>query len=293
MNKVMGDKKIIAIFTLPALLIFTIVVFYPIVQTVFRSFYSWDGLTTPVFSGIENYVRLSQDSLFYESTINGLIYALVLVIFQIGLATIMALLLTAPRIPFKRFLRSSFFIPVVLSVTVVCQLWSSIYNPEFGLLNQIFSMLGINYSQDWLSSPKAALYAVIAVNVWQNMGYQFSILYASAKSIPTQYREAAMIDGATAFQTNTKIIIPMLRDTYKTCFVIAVTGGINAFAHMNILTKGGPGTSTYTMTYMTFRSAFTIGEYGYGCAIAVALIIQCLIVTYCINKILRKEAIQY
>lgn len=293
MNKVLGNKKHIFLFTFPAIAIFTLIVFYPIVQTFQKSFYEWDGLTKPVFNGLTNYKNLLSDPLFYESTKNGIVYAVALVIAQVGLATIMALILLDDRIPFKRFFRSAFFIPVVLSVTVVCQLWSSIYNPEFGLLNKIFDFLNINYNQDWLSNPKTALYAVIAVNVWQNMGYQFSIIYSAAKSIPTQYREAAMIDGASNLKINLQIILPMLRDTYKTCLVIAITGGINAFAHMNILTKGGPGTSTYTMTYMTFRSAFTVGEYGYGCAVAIALIIQCLLATYVVNKFLRKEAIKY
>lgn len=293
MNKVLGDKKIIALFTLPSILIFSLMVIYPIIQTVQKSFYNWDGLTEPIFSGLDNYKELFSDSLFYQSTINGIIYAIILVVLQVGLATLLALILLNDKMPFRRFFRSAFFLPVVLSVTVVCQLWSSIYNPEFGLLNNIFEFLHIPYAQDWLADPKAALIAVAIVNVWQNIGYQFAIIYAGAKSIPSQYREAAMIDGATNFEINVKIILPMLVDTYKTCLIIAITGGLNAFAHMHILTKGGPGTSTYSLTYMTFRSAFTIGEYGYGCAVAVALIIQCIVATFIVRKLLDKEPVSY
>lgn len=288
----MGNKKAVAIFTLPALLIFTVIVFYPILQTVQKSFYDWDGLTEAVFSGLDNYKKLFSDSLFYQSTANGFVFAVVLVVFQMGLATLLAMALINKRVPFRRFFRSSYFIPVVLSVTVVCQLWSAIYNPEFGLLNRIFDILHVPH-QDWLSDPKAVLIAVAFVNVWQCMGNQFAIIYAGAKSIPDQYKEAAMIDGATNRQTNMKIILPMMKDTYRMCLVFAITGGLNAYGHMSLLTKGGPGTASYTLTYMTFRSAFTIGDYGYGCTVAVALVIQCLIATIAINKCMSGETVTY
>lgn len=287
MQKMLGDKKMIAIFTVPALLVFTVIVFYPILQTFQKSFYDWDGLSQAVFSGIENYKELFTDDLFYESLKNGIIFATILVIFQMGLATLLMFALMNNHIPFKRFFRSSFFIPVVLSVTVACQLWSSIYDPEFGLLNNLFRAIGLHYQQNWLSDLNVAIIAVAFVNVWQFTGYQFTIMYSGAKAIPEDYLEAAKIDGATNMQINFKIILPMLKDTYRMCFVFAITGGFNAFAHMYLLTKGGPGTATYTLTYMTFRSAFQVGKYGYGCASAVILVIQCLLATFIINRIFR------
>lgn len=289
MQKMLGNKKIIAFYTLPAILVFTVVVFYPILQTLQKSFYEWDGLSAAVFTGLENYKELFTDDLFYESLGNGIIFALILVVFQMGIATLLMFALMNKKVPFKRFFRSSFFIPVVLSVTVACQLWASIYEPEFGLVNNLFSALGIEYQQNWLANLNWAIVAVAFVNVWQYTGYQFTIMYSGAKSIPEDYLEAARIDGATNMQINLKILLPMLKDTYRMCFVFAITGGFNAFAHMNLLTKGGPGTSTYTLTYMTFRSAFQVGEYGYGCASAVLLVIQCLLATFIINKLFRMK----
>ncbi len=294
MNKMLGNKKAILIFTLPTLIIFTLIVFYPIIQTFYRSFYDWDGLGKATFSGLENYINLFRDDLFYQSTLNGFIFAAILVTLQIGAATLLALALLNRNLRFKRFLKTSFFIPVVLSVTVVCQLWSSIYNPEFGLINHIFELMKISYRQDWLSNMHLAIYAVAFVNVWQYTGYQLAIIYGGAKAIPDDYVEAAMIDGATAAQINRKIILPMLRDTYRVCYIFAITGGLNAYAQMNLMTKGGPGTSTYTLTYMTFREAFTIGDYGYGCTAAVMLVVQCLLATVLINKLLsQKDSISF
>lgn len=291
MNKMLGNKKVIALYTLPALLVFTLVVFYPILQTLQKSFYEWDGLSEAIFTGIENYKELFSDDLFYESLKNGIIFALILVVFQMGLATLLMFAVMNNKVPFKRFFRSSFFIPVVLSVTVACQLWSSIYDPEFGLINNIFSALGLEYRQNWLANLDWAIVAVAFVNVWQYTGYQFTIMYSGAKAIPEEYLEAARIDGATNMQVNLKILLPMLKDTYRMCFVFAITGGFNAFAHMNLLTKGGPGTATYTLTYMTFRSAFQVGEYGYGCASAVLLVVQCLAATLIINRLFREKEV--
>ncbi len=287
MQKMLGNKRVVALFTLPALLLFTIVVTYPILQTLQKSFCDWDGLSEAVFTGLDNYKELFSDDLFYESVKNGIIFAVILVVFQMGLATLLMFALMNPHIPFKRFFRSSFFIPVVLSVTVVCQLWSSIYDPEFGLLNNLFAALHIPFRQNWLSDMNWAIVAVAFVNVWQFTGYQFTIMYSGAKSIPEDYLEAARIDGASNMQVNFKIILPMLKDTYRMCFVFAITGGLNAYAHMDLLTGGGPGTSTYTLTFMTFRSAFQVGEYGYGCASAVILVAQCLLVTFIINRVFR------
>lgn len=287
MQKMLGNKRVIALFTLPTLLAFTLIVTYPILQTLQKSFCDWDGLSEALFTGLENYKELFTDDLFYESLKNGIIFAAILVVFQMGLATLLMFALMNPHIPFKRFFRSSFFIPVVLSVTVVCQLWAAIYDPEFGLINNLLSALHISFQQNWLSDMRWAIVAVAFVNVWQFTGYQFTIMYSGAKSIPEDYLEAARIDGASNMQVNFRIILPMLKDTYRMCFVFAITGGLNAYAHMDLLTAGGPGTSTYTLTFMTFRSAFQVGEYGYGCASAVILVAQCLLVTFIINRIFK------
>lgn len=293
MKKYYNNKIAICIFALPALLLFTVIVFYPLVQTVIRSFYDWDGLTTPTFIFLDNYTRLFQDELFYTSLKNGIIFAALLVVFQIGIGTILALAVSDMSIKGRKFLRISYFIPVVLSITVVCQLWLSIYNGEFGMLNKIFEMLGLQYRQDWLSSETSSIVAIAFVNAWQYTGYHFALLFAGIKSIPEHYFEAARIDGASKMQAHRKITIPLLAENYRFCLVLAVTGGLNAFANMFIMTSGGPGTSTYTLTYMTYRSAFRVNEFGYGCASATILVLQCLLATIIINKFIAKERIVY
>ncbi len=291
MNKMLADKKTIFIFTMPCIAFFSLIAFYPVLQTAVKSLYDWDGLTAGTFVGFQNYGRLPQDRVFIRSFRNGLVVAAVLVVLEVVFGTFLALVMMDKRIRCRKFIRSSLFIPVVLSVTVVCQLWSSILNPEIGLLNRVFEMLGLSLRQDWLSDKDCAILVIAFVNAWQYMGYQFVIVYSSANAISTDYLEAAAIDGAKRWQVNFCIVLPMLRDTIRTCLIFAVTGGFNIYAQMQLLTRGGPGTATYSMTYMTFRSAFKLRQYGYGCASAVVLILQCLLAITLINFLLgeRKE----
>ncbi|MGO4548847.1 carbohydrate ABC transporter permease [Paenibacillus sp. 2TAB23] len=293
MNKFLGNKTAILLFILPALLLYTVMVFYPIVQTFFRSMYEWDGLSEGTFIWFDNYTRLFQDSLFFTSLKNGLIFAVIITVTQIGIGSILAFAVADAKFKGRKILRISFFIPVVLSITVVCQLWLSIYNGEYGLINKIFEVIGLEYKQDWLTSSKSAIIAIAFVNAWQYMGYHFALLLAGVKSVPEQYMEAARIDGATKLQAILKINIPMMAETYKFCLVFAITGGLNAFANMYIMTSGGPGTSTYTLTYLMYRSAFRVGEFGYGSAAAAILVIECLIATLIINRLIARERISY
>ncbi|MCT4566024.1 MAG: sugar ABC transporter permease [Maledivibacter sp.] len=293
MQSFFSNKKAIAIFVLPSLLLFTIIVFYPLAQIFIKSFYDWNGLSKGTFIGLENYTRLFEDTTFKISIKNGLIFAAFLTIYQIGLGTVLAFAASNIKTKAGGFFRIVYFLPVVLSVTVVCQLWLSVFNSEYGLLNKIFEMIGMAFSQDWLSERDNAIYVVAFVNAWHYLGYQFALILAGIKSIPSHYYEAAQIDGASPFQAHLKITVPMLAETYRFCLVLAITGGLNAFTQMFIMTNGGPGTSTYTLTYMMYSSAFRATEYGYGMAAASFLVIECLIATIVINKLIAKENIVY
>lgn len=282
------------LFALPALIIFTIFVVYPLLDIFYGSTLDWDGITKGTFIGLENYKELFTDKLFYRSLLNGFICAFVLTPVELGIGTVLALALLEKNIRGKSILRRSYFMPVVLSITVVCQLWIAMYDPSNGLFNKIFEALGIPYQQEWLSSMGiSSLLAVIVVSAWQNVGYQFILIYAGAKSIPSHYYEAAQIDGATKFKTHLKVTIPMLAETYRMCLIFIFIGGLNMFGHMQIMTGGGPGTSTYTLPYMMYRESFKTGKYGYGSAIAVMIMLQCLLVVIFINRHVAREKITY
>ncbi|WP_239616078.1 carbohydrate ABC transporter permease [Cohnella mopanensis] len=285
----LSNKKTIALFTLPALLIYTLIVAYPVLQALFRSFYEWNGLGGGTFIGIQNYIQLFEDPLLIRSLRNGALFALVLVVFQIGLGTLLALVCADPKVRGRKILKTGYFIPVVLSVTVVCQLWIAIYDPTNGMINKLFQLLGIPYQQYWLTSPAVSIIAIAFVNAWQFMGFQFSLLYAGVKSIPEQYMEAATIDGCSKWKAHLKITLPMMAETYKFCFILAITSGIGAFIQMLIMTSGGPGTTNYTLTFMIYRYAFMDSEYGYACAVSIFLVVLSLLATLIINKVFDRE----
>lgn len=293
MKKYLGNKRVIIFLIAPAMILISVMVLYPMLVLVVHSFTEWDGLNPATFNGISNYIKLFKDPIFYTGLKNGLIFAGLQALIQIPLATLLAFAVKNSGRIEKKFFRISYYIPAVLSITVVSQLWLSMYNADNGLINKLFELLGISYRQNWLGDEHWAIVAITMVNIWQFTGYQFILLLSAANSIPDHYFEAARIDGCTKAQAHIKITIPLMQETYKYCLIIAITGGLNAFASMNIMTGGGPGTSTYTLTYLMYRSAFKIGNYGYGCTSAVMLVVQCLIVSIIINRLVARERIVY
>ncbi len=288
MKKYMGNKLAIALFVIPALAIFIIFDFIPILQVFAYSFTDWNGLTTPNILGFKNYIKLFQDRVFYTSNKNQLIFAIVITVYQMFFATVFAITISNKKMKGRKFLRVAYFIPVILSVTVVCQLWSAILYGT-GLLNKLFEVFGSDYRQNWLGDRYKAIYVIAFVNAWQWMGYQFALIVAGIKSIPADYYEAARIDGCSNVKAHTKITIPLLAETYKFCLIISLTGGIKAFTEMNILTGGGPNKSTYTLTYMMYNAAFKKSNYGYGLAASSIMVLECMVIMLLINFIFRER----
>lgn len=287
MKRYLSNPLAIAIFTLPAIILFGVFVLSPIIQVFGYSLFEWDGVNLAVFTGFENYRKLFASTVFSVANLNGLKFSAVISLYQIILATVFAIAVSDRRVRFRKLFRTVYFIPVVLSVTVVCQLWSSILDPERGLLNALFKALGSGFQQNWLGERYRAIYAVAFVNAWQWMGYQFALLVAGIKSIPQDYYEAAEIDGASALKSHWHVTIPLLKETYNFCLLVSITGGIKAFTEMQIMTGGGPGTATYTLTYIMYRNAFVSHRYGYGLASASVLVLECLAVILVLNYLFR------
>lgn len=288
MKKYLGNKLAIFLFILPAMAVFTTFIFIPIVQVFYYSFTDWNGLTKANFTGLVNYIRLFKDSTFLVANRNQIIFAVIITVYQMFLGTVFAIAVSNKRVKGRKFLRVAYFIPVVLSVTVVCQLWTSILSDN-GLFNQLMTALGFKFHQNWLGDRYKAIYVIAFVNAWQWTGYQFALIMAGIKSIPNDYYEATTVDGANNIIAHTKITIPLLAETYKFCLVISLTGGIKAFTEMFIMTKGGPGTSTYTLTYMMYNSVFKVQQYGYGMASAAVMVLECMTLMIVINVIFRER----
>lgn len=292
MKTIFHNRPATFLFATPALIVVGGLILYPLLQVFYYGFFEWDGLSDATFIGFANYREMVGDSLFWRSFTNGFRVFGFVVVYQLGIATFLAVGLTSG--PFGRgVLRRSYFIPVVLSVTVVSQLWMSVYNPEYGLLNQLAERLGLAWSQEWVSQTETAIWAVTLTNAWHYLGIHFVLIYAGIESIPRDLYDSATIDGANGTQKFWRITLPLLQETYRFSLIFAVTGGLRLFAESFIMTGGGPGTASYTLTFLVYRSAFRVNQYGYGNAVAVILILQALLFTYLIMKTVAREQITY
>jgi raffinose/stachyose/melibiose transport system permease protein len=293
MKKVLGNKAAILAFTMPALLVFTAVIFFPIIKTFTMSFYEWDGLNRPDFISFDNYVRIFKSRDFLISIKNSIIFSLFITVYQVGLGSVMAVLILNKKLIGNKVFKSSYFIPVVLSITVVSQLWLSIYHTEFGLLNKFFEILGISYRQSWLGQPGVAILAVAVTDAWKGMGYHMIIIYAGLKGIPEYYLEAAAIDGASPIRKFFSVTLPLMAETYKICLMLCLTFGFRVFEQVFIMTRGGPGNATFTMAMMLYKAVFSLQKFGYGCAVAIVIVLQCVIVMLAVNRSIARERLTY
>ncbi|QUI24611.1 sugar ABC transporter permease [Vallitalea pronyensis] len=292
MNSFFKNKKAFLIFTVPLLLIYTTVIVYPVLQTFVMSFFKWDGLNIPEYIGLENFKKVFESKDLKVSFYNGLKYSAFIAIYQIGIASIIANILNSKRLRFRKFFRTAYFIPVVLSITVVSQLWIAIYHAEFGLLNKVFESLGIDYQQSWLFENNTAIYAVAFVDAWKGMGYHLILIYAGLRAIPETYFEAAQVDGANAWKKFTKVTLPMMSETYKICLTLTLTWGFRAFEAIYIMTKGGPGNASYTMPLMVYKGIFSLNNNGFAASTAVILLLQCVVVMFVVEKIFHRKSFE-
>jgi raffinose/stachyose/melibiose transport system permease protein len=293
MKKMLENKIAIALFAVPALIIFTVFIIASTVRIAIGSAYDWDGILPGTYVGLNNFKRLFTDNIFYTSLKNGLITAAILLISQFVLGLILALVISDKDIKFRKVFRTTYFIPNIVSISVGCLLGIQALLSDGGLINHIIHMMGINYTQSWLSNPKTAVYAVAMVNGWQYLGVYVVLFYSGIKSIPAYYYEAARTDGANKIQTYIHVIIPLLSEVIRYCLLFAMLGGLNQFVHNLSITAGGPGESTYSLNLLMYMKAFGSSDFGYGSAVAVIVVLQSLIVTILINKFVAREKITY
>ena len=291
MTKLYSKKSTIILFILPALLLFLGILVAPIFASAYYSFFDWNGFGKKTFIGLENYRELftSNSIGFIKALGNSLLLALLSVGIQLPLSLGLALLLGKGRKGERAFL-SIYFIPVLISPVVIGQLWLKIYNPSYGILNVILKAVGLeNWTKIWLGDVKTALWASFVPILWQYVGYHMLLMYAGIKSVPTEYREAAMIDGATEGQVNRYIVLPYIKPILKISTIFAVTGSLKSFDLIYVLTNGGPLHATEVPSTLMINMLFLRNRYGMGSTIAFLLIILCFAFALIIGFIFRNK----
>lgn len=286
MNKVWRNKKAICFFLAPALLLFSVIVVFPIFMSAYYSFFDWDGMTKATFVGFQNFIELftSKSAGFPKTLRNAFLLAALSVFIQLPISLFLALVL-ARGVKFEKFFVALFFTPVLISTVVIGQLWMKIYNPEYGVINTILNALGLSdLTKVWLGDKDTALFAVFIPILWQYIGYHMLLLYAGIKSISKELSEAAKIDGANGWQTARFVTIPLLKPVLQVCTIFAVTGSLKAFDMIYVLTNGGPAHASEVPSTLMVSMIFGRNRYGFGSSIAIFIIFICFFFAILIKK---------
>jgi len=261
----------LAWFLIPALVFYTFVVIYPSLKGAALSFTDWDGLSRDInFIGLDQYRRILRDQAAIGGIRNTIVLAIAYTIFQNGLGLLLAKGLHN-KLKSRNILRVIVFSPVVVMPVAVAYLWQFILAPN-GALNSILESVGLSFLiLDWLGSPTVVLWSIVAVLVWMYSGIAMAIFLAGLESIPPELYDAAAVDGASVFQRFRLIELPLLLPAITINSLLSLIGGLKVFDQIIIMTFGGPGAASETMSTLIYKNAFLFSDYGYSVALAVVL----------------------
>ena len=287
MKSTLKNKKAYIIFLLPGAAIFIFTVILPIIWSSYYSFFSWDGVTDMIFTGLDNYKMLLTDTYFKEAFVNNMVYLLVNLVGQVGTALILALLLSKIT-KGSSFFKTMFFAPAVLSAIAVSQAFQKFYSVEpMGVINSIFQGLGLEgLVVPWLGTADTALVSVALIECYKNMGLYLVIIYSGLMNIPSDIVESAVMDGAKGLKLFWYIKLPYIRSVMAVAVIMAVNGLLKAFDIPFITTNGGPGNASELVTTYMYKTAFSSARYGYGSAMAVFIAVESIVIVMILKKVL-------
>ncbi|MBY3621604.1 sugar ABC transporter permease [Acinetobacter sp. CUI P1] len=281
------------LFILPSFILYTMFVIVPTVGSVYLSFTSWDGISDDVrYIGFANFVEIWNSPRVHNALKNTMIMTLSLVVLENIAAIAMAMMVDKVRW-FRNLFRSVFYFPTLLSGIVMGFVWAMILNYNFGVFNQILESARLgSWIVDWLGNPKYAMLSIILSTVWKGAGYYMIIYLAGLQGIPQELNEAASIDGAGGWQQFQHITFPLLAGSMTVCMVLSMISALKIFDQIAVMTDGGPGFETETLTYIIYKVGFGELRQGFGTALAMVLFLIILIITVFQVKVLQKREVQ-
>ena len=284
----MFDRKLAGyLFILPSMIFLLVFVIYPIFSAFYLSLHRYNLIEPPVWDGLNRYWLLLEDERFLKSLGNTFLFA----VMTVPVGTVISLLLAVlidQKIRGMYIFRTAYYLPVVTSFVAVSFIWLWIYEPQFGVLNQVLEMLGLP-TFAWLRDPSTSMLSIAILSVWKNAGFNMVIFLAGLQGIPQYLYEAAEIDGASPVQRFRHITVPMLSPTIFFVFVVYFIGALQMFTQSWILTLGGPLDSTLTVVYLIYQNGFEFLKMGTASAMSVVLFVFIAIVTIINTKIVRYE----
>lgn len=282
----------VLVLVLPALVIYTLFVVYPVLQAMVYSLYRWNGFGPLTdFRGLENFTRLLGNAVFLKAIRNSFIIMIFSLLVQLPLAMMLALIVQKSDFPLAVLFRTVFFLPFVMSEIVTGVLWQFIYHPQYGLVNYVIQLFNPGAERlALLANPDTVLAAILIVILWKYFGLHMTIYIAGLQGIPDELYAAARIDGAGDVQIIRLIVLPLLRPTIMISVFFSIIGSLQVFDIIWAMGRGGPVNASETM--VTFMYKFGLERYaiGYGSAVAVTIFLICLSFSVVYRRFLVRTA---
>lgn len=278
------------LFTLPAVILVSLTIYIPFALSGFYSLTEWNGISkAPVFIGLANFRQIFSGSPdFLKALWFTARYSFFFIVFSNVLALALAMALTQ-KFRLANALRGMFFVPYIMSMTIVGFIWKFIFSQGFVKLAEITGWDVWNWS--WLGDAGLAFWSVVVVGVWQSLGFYIVLYIAGLQAVPPDVLEAAQIDGANGRQRFFRVVLPLLGPSITTCVFMSLTNSLKVFDIILALTKGGPGGATYSATLEIYREAFQNNHYGLGSAKAIVFFVMVLILTQLVLKIFERREV--
>ena len=282
------NKKWLPYLLVSPYLIFVIIfVVFPVLFCFFLTFNKWNIISPMKFIGIDNYSRLFHDRLFWKAIGNTVKFLLLHIPLQLIVSLLLAYLLNQ-KIKAASFFRASFFMPVIVSGVVVTILWQQLLGFDFGLINKMLMGVGIT-KIGWLVDPDVAIYSIAVMATWKNVGLYVILFLVGLQTVPTQYYEAAKMEGATRWQQFYHITLPMINPTIFMVVILSTIGGFSLFIEPYIMTGGGPLNTTLSAVLYIYKQAFQYYNMGYSATLGFFYAIMIMTVVILQKKIIEKE----
>lgn len=278
-------------FYVPAIVLFAVFSIYPLISGVSLSLTNWNGYSrSKVFIGLDNYVRLLDDEVFRTALVNTLIYGVGSTLIQQVLGLTLAVVLDRV-VRGASLLRAVIYLPVMVSPVVLGTMYYLIFRYNNGALNDVRALFG-GEQVAWLSDATVGITVIVIVNSLQFVGISMVIYLAGLQGVPTEYYEAAQLDGATWWQSFRSITVPLLHPAFATSIVLNLIGGLKLFDVVQVLTGGGPGQSTNSVSTLIGETYFSNQAAGYSAAIGVVLFVLIAAVTFVLNSQLNRKRVE-
>ncbi len=288
------DRRLGFLLVAPAVVVLALVTGYPLIYNLWNSFHHVDYIAPPVggFAGFSNYSELFTGHSFVPALLHTVGFTIVSVAVETGVGLALALALNRP-FRGRSIVRAAIFIPWAVPTVVSAELWRTMFDPQSGFVNYILHALHLPLaSTTWLDGTWTAWAALLIADAWRNTPFMAIVLLAGLQIIPSDVYEAARIDGAGAWQTFRRITLPMLRPALMVALIFRTLSSFLIFDVVYIMTGGGPGTSTQVLSYIDYQAFLNNLDFGYGGAVAVALMVMALIIAAFYVRAFRTQEAQ-